>query len=455
MPSVRPSKSSAVATSPPVCHDSDSDIIYVATMPSRKRRRVDVPAKRLPTPESLGSSGDKEGEDTSNTKKPKPRAVGVPEEWREALQPVLNNTVDTREPRIRPFRNAILSGRVAPLTNCAYGTAKDALDGVDIRRPIIWTDKDHVNDNLSDIRTAIEDAFCGFGEGAKKSKGNGQRYEADHPTEQLHEDHMPEINLRIIQGYHDTSRSPQYLTLNVEKHRFPFSVSKMIEEREHAFFNDEGEVDHYWGANYTPGGVAVDLHADNGSRGSTWHGEGPKLWTLYPPTRKNIRLLCEHADVNNRYRLLEEQLYGGCYAVFFSTQTVEIPPGWLHATYALGSGFVNGTNWWCAEGLTSSAEIYSNEIRLGQPKDLSDIYMLMRTLSAAVDAPFGAFHEQLIDGLKKLCPQKMGRPLSDFVRRKSGNKQVKELSESIQKAIKRDIPNAECDTCDNFLGHLP
>jgi hypothetical protein len=81
--------------------------------------------------------------------------------------------------------------------------------------------------------------------------------------------------------------------------------------------------------------------------------------------------------------------------------------------------------------------------------------MLMRTLSAAVDAPFGAFHEQLIDGLKKLCPQKMGRPLSDFVRRKSGNKQVKELSESIQKAIKRDIPNAECDTCDNFLGHLP
>ncbi|KAF2656482.1 hypothetical protein K491DRAFT_692041 [Lophiostoma macrostomum CBS 122681] len=444
---VNANKSSTV---PAVRHDSIQES-HVAALPSRKRRRVE----QLPSPESLSRSEDMGGSDTCSIINKISRAANVPEEWRDALDPVLNNTIDARESRIRPFRNAILSGRLAPLTNCAYGIAEDALDNVDIRQPIIWSGKDHVGVNTADIRTAIEDAFCGFGESAKKIKANGQHYEADYTTRQLHACQKPEINLRTVQGYHDTSRTPQYLVLNVLDHGFPFFVPKMIEEREHPFYNDEGQVDHLWGANYTPGGVAIDLHIDNGARGSTWHGEGPKLWTLYPPTPNNVSLLCEKHAENNRYELIEEELEGGCYAVFFSTQSIEIPPGWLHATYALGSGFVNGTNWWCAEGLEVSAEIYSNEIRLGQSQDLWYVHMLLRTLSAAVTAPKGAFYVEVVNGLRKLCPQKMGRPLSDFVKGKIGNKKVKELSERIQKKIKADMPDAKCDTCSSLLGHLP
>jgi amino acid transporter len=73
----------------------------------------------------------------------------------------------------------------------------------------------------------------------------------------------------------------------------------------------------------------------------------------------------------------------------------------------------------------------------------------------AVTAPKGAFYVEVVKGLRKLCPQKMGRPLSDFVKGKIGNKKVKELSERIQKKIKADMPDAKCDTCSSLLGHLP
>ncbi|KAF2868480.1 hypothetical protein BDV95DRAFT_609958 [Massariosphaeria phaeospora] len=379
----------------------------------------------------------------------------IPNAWRKALDPILYNTLDPeREARIRPFRAGILSGRLQALTNFADGTGPQALDGVDLNTPIVWRNHDFVGTDPLEIQCALENAIFGFYDGSKKNQTSGLRYEADKPNRQILERDVPNINLRILQSFRNPSMTPLYFAINTHVPGFVLGPTPEIAEREHTF-----QVETESSANYTPESICYAPPQDNGTRGNAHHALGPKLWVFYPPTPTNITRLIHLHTSNTKYALLEPSLSPGLYALLESSQTIQIPPGWLHATYALASSIVNGTNWWSAEGLASTALILSEEIKVGQHKEVGDVLHLLRCLKAAVDAAphKPGFWTDAVRALRLLCPVQLGASLGDFVFRKRGNKEANGLAGEIRRALREMGGELGCESegCGGLLEHLP
>ena len=78
----------------------------------------------------------------------------------------------------------------------------------------------------------------------------------------------------------------------------------------------------------------------------------------------------------------------------------------------------------------------------------------MRTLWPAAFAEDGRFRDIIVEGLRLMCPKKTGKPLADFVKGKRNNKSIKEMAGNIRERLRKTIPDATCDTCDNFFGHI-
>lgn len=105
-------------------------------------------------------------------------------------------------------------------------------------------------------------------------------------------------------------------------------------------------------------------------------GDTRKLWFLFPPTEKNLRIFSENITGNHPSLLkaIGTQLEGGLFTTTGNTKDDEgnvliMGEGTLHAVVTLPGGFLGGYNWGTSESIPLAAEMLRMRIVRDQLSD--------------------------------------------------------------------------------------
>jgi hypothetical protein len=154
---------------------------------------------------------------------------------------------------------------------------------------------------------------------------------------------------------------------------------------------------------------------------------------------------------------LHDKLEGGTYAVVFDQEAIFMPPGYIHATYALSNSIIIGTQWSSAEGLSTATLITTHDMRSGSTQELQQIVPFVLSLTLALEK--GEYEECCV-ALQAMCEKRLGSSLNELVRVMGHKLQIAQLLRLVRSPkmwgkeyLKRRCEEEGCGVL--LLEHLP
>ncbi|KAF2123576.1 hypothetical protein P153DRAFT_391413 [Dothidotthia symphoricarpi CBS 119687] len=202
---------------------------------------------------------------------------------------------------------------------------------------------------------------------------------------------------------------------------------------------DEDSIQGFYNSNMTPEGTLVDIHQDNLdvlSICTDW-----KMWVFFPTTPSNMNLF-RREQMSKSFKLnkLRHDLEHGQYAITAEHDSIYIPTGWLHATYALRNSLTIGTVWSSAEGLANTtdrliAELNPPEVAEFVISSLSELRPFLECLKQAFQHKMFA---ECRSALQRICfhtrvEQRLRVPLFSLRFENSRKKDNKKIIEEFDK----------------------
>jgi hypothetical protein len=183
--------------------------------------------------------------------------------------------------------------------------------------------------------------------------------------------------------------------------------------------------------------------------------DAEKLWLLWPATPENLDVFYGDAEQQHR-RLphLVSRLKHGTYAITSKGAAIYLPPGMLHATYALEGGAIVGVQWSSAESLDMASQITAREVA----STLQFTHEAQPFLEAIMSALKIGKRLEVCQALSRICPAKTRQDLKRL-EKSTADKEVKELCKEVKGLKYWDGSDFDrtcgAEGCNDVLSHLP